>query len=316
MIFRGGAAYMFGRRGFTSLLLGAFTLTALSACGPSREDTAELRYRLTVEVDTPQGLRSGSSVIAVKAVRNPDWVNPEGRGNRASFIGEAAAVDLPGGRTLFALLNIENGYDAALYPLLAFESEGSTRKDDLQNEKDLVAKYQSLSNTSSRAAMPRRVETGCVPSQNCDDNSYPMLVTFGDIKDPTSVKRVDPDDLSASFGAGVKLKAITVEIRRGPLDLIADFIINRHAFLGRGVELFFGVQDAGGFGFGNRLRLSARAQKSGDLGGVFAQVIDIIVHVQFGEHVTGEKLAFRFDLFAAANLGNFFGGNLDSFDQL
>jgi hypothetical protein len=39
-----------------------------------------------------------------------------------------------------------------------------------------------------------------------------MLVTFGDIKDPKSVKRVDPDDLSASFGAGVKLKAITVEI--------------------------------------------------------------------------------------------------------
>ena len=203
---------MFGRRGFTSLLLGAVTLTVLSACGPSRQDTAELRYRLTVEVDTPQGLRSGSSVIAVKAVRNPDWVNPEGRGNRASFIGEAAAVDLPGGRTLFALLNIENGYDAALYPLLAFESEGSTRKDDLQNEKDLVAKYQSLSNTSSIAPMPRTQETGCVPSQHCDDNSYPMLVTFGDIKDPTSVKRVDPDDLSASFGAGVKLKAITVEI--------------------------------------------------------------------------------------------------------
>jgi hypothetical protein len=37
-------------------------------------------------------------------------------------------------------------------------------------------------------------------------------VTFGDIKDPTSVARVDPDDLAASFGAGVKLKAITVEI--------------------------------------------------------------------------------------------------------
>jgi hypothetical protein len=40
----------------------------------------------------------------------------------------------------------------------------------------------------------------------------PMLVTFGDLKDPASVKRIDPDDLSASFGAGVKLKAITVQV--------------------------------------------------------------------------------------------------------
>ena len=43
------------------------------------------------------------------------------------------------------------------------------------------------------------------------------------------------------------------------LDLIANFIIDRHALLGCRCQLFLGVQDAGGFGFGDRLRLVVRA---------------------------------------------------------
>ncbi|MEP4423828.1 MAG: hypothetical protein ABJ354_20510, partial [Nitratireductor sp.] len=42
--------------------------------------------------------------------------------------------------------------------------------------------------------------------------AYPLLVTFTDIADPTTVRRVDPDDLAATFGPGVALKRITLEI--------------------------------------------------------------------------------------------------------
>jgi hypothetical protein len=200
---------MMGRRLFANGLLGAVTLTALSGCGPSAQDTAELRYRLTVEVDTPQGPRSGSSVIAVKAVRNPDWVNPEGRGNRTSFTGEAAAVDLPGGRTLFALLKTDGGAsEASDYPWLAFQ-------DRLREKDDLVASYQRLGRSSASAPMRRTEMT--LPNGGTEVSALPMLVTFGDIKDPTSVASVDPDDLAASFGEGVKLKAITVEITDDPV---------------------------------------------------------------------------------------------------
>jgi hypothetical protein len=38
-----------------------------------------------------------------------------------------------------------------------------------------------------------------------------MLVRFGDIADPKTVAKVDPDDLAASFGKGVTLRRITVE---------------------------------------------------------------------------------------------------------
>ncbi|MEX2492944.1 MAG: hypothetical protein WD425_14410, partial [Nitrospirales bacterium] len=41
---------------------------------------------------------------------------------------------------------------------------------------------------------------------------YPLLVTFTDITDPTTVKQVDPDNLAATFGPGVSLKRITLEI--------------------------------------------------------------------------------------------------------
>jgi hypothetical protein len=41
---------------------------------------------------------------------------------------------------------------------------------------------------------------------------YPMLVTFADINNPASVREVDPANLAKIFGAGYKLKSITLEI--------------------------------------------------------------------------------------------------------
>ena len=43
-------------------------------------------------------------------------------------------------------------------------------------------------------------------------DTYPLLVTFTDIADPKTVKRVDPDDLAATFGPGYRLASVTLEI--------------------------------------------------------------------------------------------------------
>lgn len=40
----------------------------------------------------------------------------------------------------------------------------------------------------------------------------PLLVTFTNITNPTTVQRVDPDNLAATCGPGVSLKRITLEI--------------------------------------------------------------------------------------------------------
>ena len=39
-----------------------------------------------------------------------------------------------------------------------------------------------------------------------------MLVTFDDVSKPESVVEVDPEDLAAVFGEGVRLQAVTLEI--------------------------------------------------------------------------------------------------------
>src|SRR3546814_16079322 len=58
---------------------------------------------LTVEVETPTGVRSGSSVIETTITKGPR--TGQGSGLTATMKGEAVAVDLGSGQTLFALLN-------------------------------------------------------------------------------------------------------------------------------------------------------------------------------------------------------------------
>ncbi|MDR4487070.1 MAG: hypothetical protein R3B83_06040 [Nitrospirales bacterium] len=44
-----------------------------------------------------------------------------------------------------------------------------------------------------------------------------LLVTFTDLTDPTTVKKVDPENLAATLGPGVSLKRITLEITDEPV---------------------------------------------------------------------------------------------------
>lgn len=204
---------MLGLQRFVSLLVGGILVLTLSGCGPSAEDQAELHYLLKVEVETPQGPRSGSGVIWVKAVRNPNWVNPEGRGIRTRYRGEAVAIDLPNGRTLFALLRTVSGnMDApAEWPVTSFN-------DILDRQADFVDAVKQLSQiTRSDVVRPLAKTEHILPNGGEDIPALPLLVTFKDINDPRSVVWVDSDDLAASFGAGYRLKAITVEISSGPV---------------------------------------------------------------------------------------------------
>jgi hypothetical protein len=186
-------------RSISGLLVLAMLL--LSGCGLIRP-SEELRYRLTVEVETPQGLKTGSSVIEVRGVKNPDWVTPEGLGTRSSYRGEAVAVDLPGGKTLFALLNTTGDTDAAEFPWLAF-------RDRLTGSDDWLE--------SMRMMREWKGEVAPMPA-----TEPPQLVTFGDIRNPKSVERVDAAALDKSFGPGVKLRRVTVEITDDARTAIID----------------------------------------------------------------------------------------------
>ncbi len=169
----------------------------LTGCGVKQET---FRYRLTVEVETPDGLRSGSSVIEVVVRETGDdgLTLPEARGIRARLRGEVVAVELPDSRVLFALLRSQNNVDAAKWwPYAAVDT------------RQFEGEYSGIRRTR---LMKEQQAGGDLPFDN-----RPMLVTFADLDDPTSVARVDPDDLAASFGEGVTLRRITVQLTDDPV---------------------------------------------------------------------------------------------------
>lgn len=153
-----------------------------AGCGWFKERW-QWNQKLTVEVNTPNGVRTGSAVSHVY------WADANALGNYyASYSGEATFVDIGRGRYLFALLS-EGTKQIAAYTL----------------HKELGEQRSAYDKLFPRVMSFRGVRD--VPRDR-----YPMLVTFTDINDPTTVRRVDSDDLAAVFGPGVSLRRITLEI--------------------------------------------------------------------------------------------------------
>lgn len=180
-------------------ILWLAVLLALSGCGLIYGDTSTYRFRMTVEVVTPEGLKTGSSVYEVSA-GNVKKILPDAQSRSVSVRGEAVAVDVAPGQTLFALLRTNAHFES----MVGLSME--TLDPHFTDRYDVVA-------TAARLA--ERDETG--PPAVVDPENYPMLVTFTDIADPTSVAKVDPADLAASFGEGVKLRRITAELTDDPV---------------------------------------------------------------------------------------------------
>jgi hypothetical protein len=100
------------------------------------------------------------------------------------------------------------------------------------------------------------------------------------------------------------------------LTAVADLIVDADLLLGRvGGGLFLGVEHARGLGVGDRLGLAVGAEEAGHLGRVLDEVIDVVVHLELGEHVAGHELAVGLDLLAALDLGDGLGRDLDLLDE-
>lgn len=169
------------------------------------------RYKETVVVETPQGIRTGSTVIEVRMYKEGQS-NPFARGAiHGQFKGEAAEVDLPNGRALFALLTSPSNYGWAkgAYQMLAqLTPEEMAQPYDPDNT-GFDIQYRRAMALKGPQILPRMMPSAA-PSHE-PVSAYPWLVTFGNMTDPTSVRAVDPDNLAASFGHGYKLRAIVLE---------------------------------------------------------------------------------------------------------
>jgi hypothetical protein len=195
------------------------------------------RYRLTVEIETPEGLKSGSSVrqinvytrhgteraffyveylgqylgTALAVAEAGLWLQFK----KPAFIGEAVVVDLGERGIVFALVDWDS--DKEFY--YAFPVPKS-----LQGM-EKIGYYNALK-PGTKAELK-------------DD--LPKMVMFTDMDDPKSVKLVYVNETYANgskkedhfeelLGEGVRLKSVTVEITKDPVtEEIGRYLGKRHA---------------------------------------------------------------------------------------
>ncbi|MCB1558095.1 MAG: hypothetical protein KDJ50_04155 [Alphaproteobacteria bacterium] len=156
------------------------------------------RYKITVEVETPEGIKTGSAIREVIYQSTPH-ILPEAHRSRVQVKGEAVVIELGEGKYLFALMDTNGPYRivSELFPY------------NWETQRDYIAYYKSL--------------TG--EKKTLDQKLYPTFVTFKDINDQMSVTPVDRHDLSQAFGTGVKLKNITVEMTDEPVTWQIDELL-------------------------------------------------------------------------------------------
>ena len=148
---------------------------------------AHWNQKMTLRIDTPNGPVVASGVVAVNYV-SPVWFK-QINNFKINVSGEAIVVDMDEGRTLFALLGgMEN-----------------LMRDTLRD----AGLIDSPVYVDVTKAIKAQTEPLTVPPK-----LYPMLVTFDDVTDPKTVRRVSPANLAASFGTGYALRKVTLEITR------------------------------------------------------------------------------------------------------
>jgi hypothetical protein len=143
------------------------------------------KYRLAVEVETPEGTKSASSVVAL----HPD--RSYSRRGQTRTVGDAVFVDLGSGKNLVALLaHVDNKLvleDVNYVALRAYNEAAGKR-----------VSFNEMSRL-----------TGIAPVKG---DLIPVLVTFADPANPATARAVAPDDAEAVLGKGYRLQGLTAEV--------------------------------------------------------------------------------------------------------
>lgn len=187
------------------ILMVAFVVivsTGIAFAMSNKPEIYSFRYKMTVEVETPEGVKTGSVVREVTVAIQPvpmDKRRPWRSTMRVK--GEAVVVDLGQRGILFALLDGDDAHHV-VFDTFPYEFGGGTPQG---------------------ASYYAQLKAGPSPVKH-----IPTMVTFKDIKDPKSVTEFSRDDLSATFGTGVELKGVNIEMTDEPITkMIDEYLTNQ-----------------------------------------------------------------------------------------
>jgi len=152
--------------------------------------TYTARYELTIEVETPDGIKTGSSVIEARYGWEPTLFGLIS-GVRNSVRGEAVFVDLGPGKNIVVTFRGQVGeWNAQHLPSLVYD----------------IPRYHRI---KTRTGIWEAHNMGLreVPVEN-----LPLTVTFPDTTNPFSAVKLYPSDISAFFGNGYNVSRATIQM--------------------------------------------------------------------------------------------------------
>lgn len=146
------------------------------------------RYKITVEVKTPDGTKSGSAIREVRAWKNAaKFFNPDVKPITYEVIGEAVVVDLSVDGSLFYLVGNHDEVQNAFFK-------------DTFLEEDRIRKINKLK-IGSKAELLEIAD----------------FVVFQDLNDSQNIKSISFKDFQENFNDQISFKRIVVEKTDQPL---------------------------------------------------------------------------------------------------
>lgn len=186
--------------------------------------TCTFRYRLTAEVLTPEGIKTGSSVIEVSYSSTHPLPNP-GRWRADTVTGEAVYVDLGHGKNLFILLGSDKWErKPSRTPGRVGGIDGIEGGDDQNIERQLgegslnvlwlpIEVYKLGRLPGQEREMARRVDAlRSKPPVEVPILNLPLLGSFADLQKPESFDAVLPKDIGDVLGEGYVLQRVSIQI--------------------------------------------------------------------------------------------------------
>lgn len=191
------------------LLLGLYISSEFN------NDIYKWREKLTIEVETPEGLKSASAVqLNVWRHSHGEFILMSARGLFINALGEAPVLEFETGQYLFVLFKGGQGHHQFRVSDIYYEGLAA------------AIKSRNASLSGSRLTVPSReleienvvqaIKASKGTVFEIPRRFYPLLVSFKDIKDPSSVIDIRPDELEF-FGKNIKLRRITMEITDEPV---------------------------------------------------------------------------------------------------
>lgn len=188
-------------------LIASCALIVLTAgCSPAKVYPT-YRYRLKVEIETPDGIKSGESVIAVRTAMTGENSFPTPNTIFKSAQGQAVEVSLGSRGTVFVLLcdGPKITWPVDVMPAMTPYNKRDN-KDHRGRQENM---FQRMLSRKQRFDLQDRPEG--------DPRNRPTLVYFDNIQRPETVKIVAWKDLEARFGHGVRVHRVSVQMTDAPV---------------------------------------------------------------------------------------------------